>query len=223
MAAGKLTDALQVFGMDIGLATVLSTMGTVWTGDPLSLSPGFSIDGYHPKVMNLLGNLLGLLGKPRGVSVVLVIGSLLVIRWRRWWSARFHERLTDQQAQIARSHGWLESDASLTRDDLYVTGDASTMSLERFEKLNNRADEDGIISEDAILEHSVDALQECIATNRKIVTCPLPLYGLRMTLTLSSILLLWPVHGSDRSECRHCVCCPIDEQPFVGASTRSHE
>jgi hypothetical protein len=56
--------------MDIGLATVLSTMGTVWTGDPLSLSPGFSIDGYHPKVMNLLGNLLGLLGKPRGVSLL---------------------------------------------------------------------------------------------------------------------------------------------------------
>jgi hypothetical protein len=46
------------------------------------------------------------------------------------------------------------------------------MSLERFEKLNSRADEDGIISEDAILEHSVDALQECIATNREILTCP---------------------------------------------------
>jgi hypothetical protein len=72
MDADWLADALQVFGMDIGLATVLSTMGTVWTGDPLSLSPGFSIDGYHPKVMNLLGNLLGLLGKPRGVSVLLI-------------------------------------------------------------------------------------------------------------------------------------------------------
>ena len=69
--------------------------------------------------------------------------------------------------QIARSHGWLESDASLTRDDLYVTGDASTMSLARFKKLYDQADEQGIISEDAIVAHSVDALQECIATNRK--------------------------------------------------------
>lgn len=122
----------EVYGMDVGLATLLSVMGTVWTGDPLSLTPGFSLDGYHPKVANLLGNLLGLLGKPRG---------------------------------IGKSHNWLESDASLTRDDLYMTGDASTMNMNRFQKLYDRADESGVISEADIVEHSIDALQECIATN----------------------------------------------------------
>jgi hypothetical protein len=44
------------------------------------------------------------------------------------------------------------------------------MNMERFEKLNSRADENGIISEDGILEHSIDALQECIATNRKALS-----------------------------------------------------
>ena len=45
----------DVYGMSIELATVLSVMGTVWTGDPLSLSPGFSLDKNSDKVVNLLG------------------------------------------------------------------------------------------------------------------------------------------------------------------------
>ncbi|KIX09441.1 uncharacterized protein Z518_00521 [Rhinocladiella mackenziei CBS 650.93] len=123
----------QVYGMDVGLSTILSVMGTVWTGNPLSLSPGFSLDGSSPQVQNLLGNLLGLLGEPRG---------------------------------IGRSHNWLEADASLTRDDLYVTGDASTMNMDRFLKLYNRpGDGTNVISTDDVLEHAIDALHECIATN----------------------------------------------------------
>jgi hypothetical protein len=122
----------EVFGMDVGLATILSVMGTVHSGDPLSLTPGFSIDGYSSKVRNILGNLLGLLGQPRG---------------------------------IGKAHNWLEADASLTRDDLYVTGDASTLNLDKFMALYNRADEDGVISEDSFLEHSLDGLHECIANN----------------------------------------------------------
>jgi hypothetical protein len=31
--------------------------------------------------------------------------------------------------------------------------------------LYNRADEDGVISEDSFLEHSLDGLHECIANN----------------------------------------------------------
>ncbi|OKO97988.1 hypothetical protein PENSUB_9568 [Penicillium subrubescens] len=42
-------------------------MGTVWTGDPLSLDPRFSIGGRDPGVNNLLGNLGGLLGEPQGL------------------------------------------------------------------------------------------------------------------------------------------------------------
>ena len=123
----------DVYGMDIELATILSVMGTVWTGDPLSLSPGFSIDGYSPKVSNLLGNRLGLLGEPRG---------------------------------IGRSHNWLEADASLTRDDLYVTGDASTMNMDRFLKMYSRPGPNtNVISTDDVIQHSIEAIDECIATN----------------------------------------------------------
>jgi len=119
--------------MGIDLGTILAIMGTVWTGDPLSLSPGFSLDAYSDQVTNLLGNLGGLLGEPRGIS---------------------------------RSHNWLEADASLTRDDLYLTGDAATMNMAKFKALYSRADSDtGIISTENILEHSLDGLHECIATN----------------------------------------------------------
>lgn len=136
--------------MDVGLATILSVMGrrsvshvtncpanlqigTVWTGNPLSLSPGFSIDGTSPKVKNLLGNLLGVLGEPQG---------------------------------IGRSHNLIESDASLTRDDLYLTGDASTMNMTKFLRLFDRANpETNVISIDEVVQHSVEGLQDCIANN----------------------------------------------------------
>ena len=53
-----------VFGMGLDLALILGIMGTVWTGNPLSLNPGFSIGGTHENqgADNILGNLLGLLG-----------------------------------------------------------------------------------------------------------------------------------------------------------------
>jgi hypothetical protein len=54
---------LIVYGMGIDLATVLAIMGTLWTGDPLSLDPSFSIGGRDLGVNNLLGNLGGLLGQ----------------------------------------------------------------------------------------------------------------------------------------------------------------
>jgi hypothetical protein len=51
-----------VYGMGVDLATILAIMGTVWTGDPLSLDPSFSIGGRDTGVNNLLNNLGGLLG-----------------------------------------------------------------------------------------------------------------------------------------------------------------
>jgi hypothetical protein len=59
----KLTVSSSVFGMGVELVTVLSVMGTIGVGDPLSLDPGFSIGGTTSKVSNLLENLGGLLGK----------------------------------------------------------------------------------------------------------------------------------------------------------------
>jgi hypothetical protein len=48
-------------GLDLG--GILATMGTVFVGNPLSLSPGFSIGGETGAVENILGNVFGLLGK----------------------------------------------------------------------------------------------------------------------------------------------------------------
>ncbi len=52
----------SVYGMGLDLITILAIMGTVGVGDPLSLTPGFSIGGPSKKVSNVLGNLFGLLG-----------------------------------------------------------------------------------------------------------------------------------------------------------------
>ncbi|KAI1342939.1 Chloroperoxidase [Xylariaceae sp. FL0016] len=57
-----------VYGMGIDLITVLAVMGTAFTGNPLSLNPGFSLGGPSSKSNNILGNLGGLLGTPRGLA-----------------------------------------------------------------------------------------------------------------------------------------------------------
>lgn len=51
--------------MGVDLATILAVMGTVWTGNPLSLNPSFSIGGRDTGVNNLLDNIGGLLGQYR--------------------------------------------------------------------------------------------------------------------------------------------------------------
>ncbi|KAJ5623076.1 hypothetical protein N7490_011681 [Penicillium lividum] len=58
----------EVYGMGVDLATILAIMGTVWTGDLVSLDPSFSIGGRDPGVNNLLDNLGGLLGTPLGLD-----------------------------------------------------------------------------------------------------------------------------------------------------------
>ena len=52
------------------------------------------------------------------------------------------------------SHNWIESDSSLTRDDLYVTGDAWSMNMTLFRDFYDRADEDGVISMDLLAEQA---------------------------------------------------------------------
>ncbi|ESZ98765.1 hypothetical protein SBOR_0871 [Sclerotinia borealis F-4128] len=120
-----------VFGMGIELITLLATMGTVGVGDPLSLNPGFSIGGYTPEVSNLLDNVGGLLGTPRGLE---------------------------------GSHNWIEADSSNTRDDLYVTGDASTMNMTLFLQIANGSDSEIITMED-VGKRAADRLEVSIATN----------------------------------------------------------
>ncbi|KAL1587622.1 hypothetical protein WHR41_03651 [Cladosporium halotolerans] len=58
----------QVFNMGIELALVLAIMGVVWTGNPISLDPSFSIGGNSTAVWNALDNLQGVLGTPQGID-----------------------------------------------------------------------------------------------------------------------------------------------------------
>ncbi|KAG9519681.1 Cloroperoxidase, partial [Aureobasidium melanogenum] len=122
----------QVYGMGIELITVLAVMGTVGVGNPLSLNPGFSIGGKSQKANNILGNLLGLLGTPRGLD---------------------------------GAHNWIESDSSNTRDDLYVTGDASTMNMTLFLEAYNSSDNNGVLTMDDIGARAAKRFQESISTN----------------------------------------------------------
>ncbi|KAK7705981.1 hypothetical protein SLS57_009898 [Botryosphaeria dothidea] len=123
----------QVMGMGIELSLILGVMGTVWTGNPLSVDPGFSIGGTSPGdgSDNILGNLVGLLGDPRGLQ---------------------------------GSHNWIESDSSLTRDDLYVTGDAWTMNMTLFRDIYDRA-EDGVISMDLLADQAARRWEYSVAHN----------------------------------------------------------
>ena len=58
----------QVFGMGLDLSLLLTTMGVVWSGNALSLSPSFSIGGNSTAVYNALDNAQGLLGMPQGID-----------------------------------------------------------------------------------------------------------------------------------------------------------
>ncbi|KAL6849199.1 hypothetical protein ACO1O0_008729 [Amphichorda felina] len=121
-----------VFGMGVDLATVLAIMGTVGVGNPLSLKAGFSIGGKSTKSSNLLGNLLGLLGQPRGLE---------------------------------GSHNWIEGDSSNTRDDLYMTGDASTMNMTLFMEVHDLFEDKEALTMIDLGNRAAQRLDYSIATN----------------------------------------------------------
>ncbi|RGP65270.1 hypothetical protein FLONG3_9300 [Fusarium longipes] len=122
----------KVYGMGIDLATILATMGTVFVGNPLSLNPGFSIGSTASGSSNILGNLGGLLGKPRGLN---------------------------------GSHNIIEGDSSNTRPDLYVTGDASTMSMELFQSFYDMASDEGTYDFDTFAKRAKIRFDETVSTN----------------------------------------------------------
>ncbi|KAF4474699.1 oxidase [Fusarium agapanthi] len=122
----------QVYGMGVDLATILATMGTVFVVNPLSLSPGFSIGNTASGSQNILGNLYGLLGTPRGLN---------------------------------GSHNIIDGDSSNTRDDLYVTGDASTMDMKLFQSLYDSASKDCTYGFDALAKRAKLRFHETVATN----------------------------------------------------------
>ncbi|KAL5335777.1 Chloroperoxidase [Aspergillus crustosus] len=136
---GKVIAAInEVYGMGVNLALVLAIMGTVWTGNPLSLDPGFSIAGRDTGVNNILSNALDLLGEPQGLN---------------------------------GSHNFIESDSSNTRDDLYVTGNASTMNMTLFNEWYSMSEsEDGAFPMDLMAQRATSASRKQTLRIRSSIT-----------------------------------------------------
>ncbi|KAI7223368.1 Cloroperoxidase [Hortaea werneckii] len=123
----------HVYGMAIDLALVLAIMGVVWTGDPISLDPSFSIGGNDTAVWNALNNVQGVLGTPQGIDY---------------------------------SHNFIEADSSPTRDDLYVTGNAWTMNMSRFEELYDTVQEpNGTFTFDVMASWASKRWHDSVQTN----------------------------------------------------------
>ncbi|KAF7558013.1 heme-thiolate peroxidase [Cylindrodendrum hubeiense] len=122
----------EVLGMGLDLGTILSVMGTVFVGNPLSLDPGFSIGDASSSSQNLLGNLLGLLGTPRGLT---------------------------------GSHNIIEGDSSNTRDDFYLTGDASTLVMRQFQAFYDMSSGEGDYNFDIFVERAGIRFHESVAAN----------------------------------------------------------
>jgi len=118
--------------MGLDLSLLLTIMGVVWGGNPVSLAPSFSIGGNTTEVWNALDNVQGVLGTPQGIE---------------------------------HSHNWLEADASPTRNDLYLTGDAWTMNMTRFEQLYNTVPANEDFSFDVLSKWSADRWHEAVETN----------------------------------------------------------
>jgi len=94
--------ANEVYGFGLTAVGFFAAFGTVITGNPVSLTPGFSLGGESPASQNVLGNLVGLLGTPMGLN---------------------------------GSHNSLETDASMTRGDLYSNGENIALEMGLFTQL----------------------------------------------------------------------------------------
>jgi hypothetical protein len=119
--------------MGIDLALILGIMGTIWTGSPLSIVPKFSIGGTVAAdgSDNIFENLFGLLGMKMMSQAPTTCHTYIQ---------------TGNPRGLRGSHNWIESDSSLTRDDLYVTADAWSMNMTLFRDIHDRADRNGVIS-----------------------------------------------------------------------------
>jgi len=137
--------------MGLDLSTILAVMGTVGVGNPLSLKPSFSIGGPSPKASSVLDNLLGILGNRHFFSPSSPQVPLLTEQ-------------TGKPRGLAGSHNWIEADSSNTRDDLYVTGDASTMNMDLFLAAYNAVPRD-VITMDDLAARAARRFDESVATN----------------------------------------------------------
>lgn len=63
------------------------------------------------------------------------------------------------------AHNFIETDGSATRDDLFVTGDAATMNLTRFEAMFNMVPLNETFTVDTIADLSAKRYDEAIGEN----------------------------------------------------------
>lgn len=63
------------------------------------------------------------------------------------------------------AHNWLESDSSLTRNDLYLTNDSWTMNVTLFRDFHDRADTSGVLSMDLLAEQAARRWETSVANN----------------------------------------------------------
>lgn len=148
---GAVNAITSVVNMSVELALLLAVMGVVWTGNPVSLDPSFSIGGTTPEVQNLLGNALGLLG---------VFHALPVVRTNESADMQLGE-----PRGIDHSHNFIEADSSPTRDDLYVTNDPVTMNLTKFETLYDLIPEGQVFTAEVMTDFAMIRWNETVATN----------------------------------------------------------
>lgn len=71
--------------------------------------------------------------------------------------------LTGTPRGLDGSHNFIEADSSNTRDDLYVTGDATTMNMDLFMDIYDSID--GVMNMEQIGDRAAARLEESIATN----------------------------------------------------------
>lgn len=63
------------------------------------------------------------------------------------------------------THNTVESDSSITRDDLYVTGDAATMNITKFIEWYDMFENSGLSGMDLMYSRANTRFQETVATN----------------------------------------------------------
>ncbi|RWA12535.1 heme-thiolate peroxidase [Xylaria grammica] len=116
--------ANTVFGMGLDLVGLLAGVVTAYNGNPISLNPGFSIGGISSKSNNILGNLFGLLGKPRGLE-----GSHNLIESD---SSATRNDLYDTGNAHTMDMALFQKLLDVTEDEFITMDDLATRAVERF-------------------------------------------------------------------------------------------
>jgi hypothetical protein len=142
-----------VMGFGIDLGALLALFSTFEVGNPLSVTPGYSIGGVSAKVSPILGGLGGLFGNYSQTTSSNLLSFI------------YSDTSVATPRGIDATHNLIEADGSSTRDDVYVTGDAWTMNMTKFLEVYNAIPVNGAMTMDDVYARSAKRFDEGIATN----------------------------------------------------------